>query len=99
MSIFSSIRGLWDAAKRLGLGTQISAALYPYRKAYYDGKFASTRASDARVSGNRFAEAAPPADDERAAGHRGRPVKGSPLRGVRAVLGLHVNRARPPSAT
>jgi alpha-glucosidase len=39
MSALSSLSGLWDAAKRLGLRTQISALFYPYRKAYHDGKF------------------------------------------------------------
>jgi alpha-glucosidase len=97
MSMFSSIRGLWDAAKRLGLGTQIGALLYPYRKAYYDGRFAGASASGAVDPGAGRSDAEPAAGD--APERQGRPVKGSPLRGVSAVLGLHKNRARPPSST
>jgi alpha-glucosidase len=41
MSVLNDISGLWHAVVNLGLGTQLSAILYPYRKAYHDGKFAA----------------------------------------------------------
>lgn len=89
MSTLGSIRGLWDAAKSLGLRTQISAALYPYRKAYYDAKFAD----DVVPIGDE------PAGAELAPRRQARRVWGSRLRGIGAALGLLKNRARAPSLT
>jgi alpha-glucosidase len=71
MSVLNNVSGLWHAVMNLGLGTQLSALSYHYRRAYHDGRF----------SGGRFA--GPPAPRQ-----AGRRTRGSPLRGVRAVLGL-----------
>jgi alpha-glucosidase len=97
MSMFSSLRGLWDAAKRLDLGTQISALLYPVRRAYYDGKFADAAETGLapifRATGHEHAGA------ERTSGDRGRRVRGSPVRGLLAAMGLRGHRPAAPSTT